>query len=122
MTPALILFSGALVTVTAILAMLFGVSFGTAVLFYLIAGLGIPCLLIALDFIRQRKLARGARDMAEIQAEIVALRESAARDSRFGAGSPEALSPLLHRRLRRREAEEALKDQQESDFMIRSPR
>lgn len=122
MTPALILFSGALVTLTAVLAMVFGVSLATVAAVYVIAVFALPCVLISLHWLRHRTLSRGAREMAEIEAEIIALRESAARDTRFGAGSPDALSPGLHRRLLRREAQQELEDRKESDFMIRTSR
>lgn len=119
MTPALLILSGAAVTIAALIALFSGVSFGMVAAGYLLAGLVFSAVIVLAGVLRNRNSARDARYYTEVEAEMIALRESAVLDGRFGSGSPEALSPVLHRSLMAREQAIERANQQDSELLIR---
>jgi hypothetical protein len=119
MTPALLILSGAAVTIAAVLALISGVSFGMVAAGYLLAGLVLSALIVLVGALRYRRGSHDARYYTEVEAEMIALRESAALDGRFGSGSPEALSPVLHRTLMAREEAIERANHEDNDLLIR---
>jgi|GEM_PF-5785122 len=119
MTPALLILSGAAVTIAAVIALFSGVSFGMVAAGYLLTGLILSALIVLTGALRHRHTNRDARYYTEVEAEMIALRESAALDGRFGSGSPEALSPVLHRTLMAREEAIQRANHEDSELLIR---
>lgn len=113
MTPALLILSGTVLTIVASVAAVLGAPLSLIAGGYLISGFIVSVIVLTAALRSARHTGRDARYYSEIEAEIIALRESASRDRRFGAGSPEALSPVLHRSLKARE---------EAQYRARSPR
>lgn len=118
MIVAVLIFSGTLATLAGFAALVAGVSLSSLAGIYTSGILLLAGLIATGCIIRGRSAERDARYQSEVAAEISALRESALLDKRFGSGSPEALSPVLHRSLLIREEAQDIARREESDLLI----
>lgn len=70
---------------------------------YFLAGFLLPGLLLLRAGLQSHPQQVETSPLPQVELEMIALRESAALDTRLGAGSPDCLAPVLYRSLVRRE-------------------
>lgn len=86
------------------LALLLGASVPVVLACYVLSGAVMSGVCVLLAALRELGQTETSDDSRQIELELAALRESARRDLRMGAGSPDALAPVLYRNLVGREA------------------
>lgn len=95
--------TGICAAIAASLAWIAGAPLSLILGSYFLAGFLLPGLLLLRAGLRPDAAQAEPGPNQQIEREMAALRESAVRDTRLGAGSPDCLAPVLYRSLMRRE-------------------